>query len=474
MDWKQEVLRRKDDLLHDLNGLLRIPSVKDLATSEEGKPMGKEIARALEYMLELAAREGFAVKNHEGYVGYAEYGPADTDDYIAVLCHLDVVPATGEWTSPPYEPAIREGNLYARGAIDDKGPTLAAFYALKIVKELGLPLKHKVRLIFGTDEESGSKCMDKYRQMEKMPLAGFAPDADFPIVHAEKGQINTKVIMRQTQLEHTENKLYLTSFFSGGIANMVPESAKAVITGDEEAISALIEEFYAYCSARSRMGFTTTGRQQVTLNLEGKSAHGMEPHLGVNAGLELIHFLRLYPFQPDARRFLSCVDDCLYDDYRGAALGIVQEDEITGPLTINSGIIQYAPRQESFFHLNLRFPVCGDEQEILQKIAAKVGDYQFEVDTPILKKPHHVDRRHPMITALQRIYQEETSLAPTLLSTGGGTYAAHIPNGVAFGAVFPGKECKAHQPDEYIEIEDLLKATAIYTRAIYELANLDM
>ncbi|QRG68365.1 dipeptidase PepV [Brevibacillus choshinensis] len=476
VNWYEEVQRREEKLLHDMDGLLRIPSVKQMETSAEGAPMGKEIGRALEYMLDLSSRDGFRIANLEGYVGYAELGDSPSDDYIAVLGHLDVVAATGEWTSPPYEPKIREGRLYARGAIDDKGPMLAAYYGLKIVKELGLPLRHKIRFIFGTDEESGSRCMARYRETEKLPLAGFTPDADFPIVHAEKGQINTRVMLAkaETPAEWPADEQpagYLRSFYGGGTANMVPESARAVIAGEAPVLEHLACAYRAYCEGRGRKGTAQIEAGQIVLAMEGKAAHGMEPHLGVNAALELIHFLAPQSLQPDAERFLACVDTLLFEDYGGVALGIAFADEISGALTINSGILQFEPLGESFFHINLRYPVTDEASRILEVISERVGKYGFVVEPPLLKKGHHVAKDHPMIRILQQIYQETTGEEPTLLSTGGGTYAYHIGNGVAFGPLFPGKTSLAHQADEYIEVEDLLLSAAMYARAIYEMAN---
>ncbi|WP_088831886.1 dipeptidase PepV [Paenibacillus tyrfis] len=479
VNWTEEVLRRKEALLSDLTELLKLPSVKDVSTGEAGKPMGREIARALEFMLGLADREQWRTCSLDGYAGYAEYGPAESADYIGVLCHLDVVPATGPWNSPPFEPEVRDGKLYARGAIDDKGPTMAAFYAMKIVKELGLPLKHRVRIIFGTDEEHTMSCMEYYRRVEKMPVAGFAPDADFPIIHAEKGQINTRIVLQKSgdvgeQAGTGEGIVELVSFHSGSAANMVPESAEAAVTGELSLLAALAGQFSDYCSGNRLKGTASVQDGTLVLTLQGKAAHGMEPQLGVNAGLKLAHFLRDYEFQPDAQHFIACLDEYFYDDPAGRRIGIDCEDEIMGPLTVNVGIMRYeASSEPSFAYLNIRFPLVADELRHVETIRDQVGKYRFAMEPPILKKPHHVAKDHPMIAALQTIYHEETSLEPELLTTGGGTYASFLDNGVAFGALFPGKENVAHQTDEYIEIEDLLKATVIYARAIYELANLD-
>lgn len=75
---------------------------------------------------------------------------------------------------------------------------MAAFYALKIVKDMQLPLSKRVRIIIGTDEESDWRCVDHYFKHEKMPDIGFAPDADFPIINAEKGIIDASLRIAQS------------------------------------------------------------------------------------------------------------------------------------------------------------------------------------------------------------------------------------------------------------------------------------
>jgi len=475
MDWYQEASGRKAAILHDLQGLLAIPSVYDAETAAPGQPMGRGIGEALRFMLDLCAAEGFRVRNLDGYVGYAEYGPEDAEHYIAVLSHLDVVPVSGEWTTPPFEPDVRDGKIFARGAIDDKGPAMASFYALKIVKDLGLPLRHRIRLIFGTDEEKTHRCMEKYKELEPMPAFGFTPDADFPIVSAEKGQINTRILFPQEpETPDAKGEYELLSFRSGVVANMVPEAAEAVVAGEEGALQVLEQAYWAYCNDNGYKGGVETGEQAIKLYMAGKAAHGMEPELGMNAGLALIHFLKNYSWGESAGHYLHTVDTFLYDDVHGRALGIAMEDELSGKLTVNSGILQFDPRGETFFHINLRFPVCGSYEEILKRISVKLEEHRLAMEPPSLKKPHHVPGDHPMIQAMQAVYEAETGQRANLLSTGGGTYAAHFPMGVAFGPLFPGMESTAHQPNEYMEIELLLRCTAIYARALNELGNLEI
>lgn len=470
MNFYEEVLKRKEDLLADLSELLKIESTKDVESGSATEPMGKTIAEALDYMLKLSSEQGFHVHNHEGYYGYGEYGNGENDEHIAVLTHLDVVPATGQWTSPPFDPTIRDGKLFARGAIDDKGPTMAAFYGVKLLKELNLPLKKKVRIIFGTDEESGMSCLKKYREVEVPPVAGFAPDATFPIIHAEKGQMHVKCVLETTEVKEGSSPLSLVSFDAGNRPNMVPETATAQIGGEVENLE---ERFRNYLAEADLKGDVQVEGDLATFTLKGISSHSMEPFKGRNAAVALANFLVSLPLDPDGTSYLSFVNDYFYEDHFGEKLGIAHEDEITGPLTVNPAIFHYAKTSGGSVHINIRFPVTATSETIEEQFKVVLAKTSFSLGEVRSKNPHHVDKDTPMIKALQKAYEEETGDEGTLLSSGGNTYASLLPNCVAYGAVFPGKEMTAHQKDEYIEVDDLLKATAIYARAIYYLANMD-
>ena len=184
IDWKKEVELRKEDLLKDLFTLLRIDSVRDDSKATEDAPVGPGPKEALEAFLAMGKRDGFTTKQVGNLAGHIEFAPnPDYKETLGVLGHVDVVPVGTGWDTDPFEPQIINDRIYARGSSDDKGPSMAAYYALKIIKELGLPVSRRVRFIIGTDEESGWKCMDRYFQTEEMPDFGFSPDATFPIIN---------------------------------------------------------------------------------------------------------------------------------------------------------------------------------------------------------------------------------------------------------------------------------------------------
>ncbi len=240
INWTEEVAKRKDDLIRDTQQFLQIKSVWEEESAKEGAPFGEGVEKALSFMLHKGELEGFSSKNLEGYAGHLEMGQGE--ELVGILCHVDVVPEGDGWTTPAYSADIREGKIFARGAIDDKGPTMATYYAMKIVKELGLPLSKRVRMILGTDEESNWKCVDHYFKNEEMPTIGFAPDADFPIINAEKGISDIQVV--QNGSEEKKGVYELVSFESGRRLNMVPDFAKAVITGEDvNALTVAYEEY---------------------------------------------------------------------------------------------------------------------------------------------------------------------------------------------------------------------------------------
>ena len=72
------------------------------------------------------------------------------------------------WNTDPFEGVIADGRITGRGVLDDKGPVIAALYAMKALKDSGAELKRRIRLIVGTDEETGSTDMERYKKTEEL------------------------------------------------------------------------------------------------------------------------------------------------------------------------------------------------------------------------------------------------------------------------------------------------------------------
>ncbi|GKU84828.1 dipeptidase PepV [Niallia sp. NCCP-28] len=468
IDWLKEVNQRKEEFIADLKGLLQIKSVLDEENATKDAPLGKGVKEALMYMLDLGEKDGFEAKNIENIAGHLQFGTGA--ECVGILCHVDVVPEGDGWTSDPYSAEIRDGKIYARGALDDKGPTMAAYYAMKIVKELRLPLSKEIRMIIGTDEESQWRCVDTYFKNESMPTMGFAPDADFPIIYAEKGIADFDIVQIRDKLKpENEAMLSVISFSSGRRYNMVPDFATARLYAQNE--QEVMQRFNEYLNKGSLTGRYIMDKGELILELDGVSAHGLEPDNGVNAGLKLAAFLAELKLDEKAAPFFTLLSDYFTEESRGGKLGVAYQDEITGDLTINVGKLHYTKDDGGRLGLTMRHPVTTDMEKTKSKLDELLESFGFSMENFSNSKPHYVEKDSELIQTLRKVYEEQTGEKAELISIGGGTYARSLEKGVAFGPLFPGREDIAHQKDEYMIIDDLVKATAIYAQAIYELAK---
>ncbi|MCT1226809.1 dipeptidase PepV [Lactococcus lactis] len=469
IDFKAEVEKRKDALMEDLFSLLRIDSAMDMERADAENPFGPGPRKALDAFLKIAERDGYTTKNYDNYVGHFEYenGASDDAEVLGIIGHLDVVPAGSGWDSNPFEPEIRNGNLYARGASDDKGPTVACYYALKILKELNLPLRKKIRFIVGTNEETGWADMDYYFEHCELPLPdfGFSPDAEFPIINGEKGNI--------TEYLHFAGKnageVVLHSFKAGLAENMVPESATAVISGAKD-LQAALEKFVAeHASKNLRFDLEETDGK-ATITLYGKSAHGAMPEKGVNGATYLTLFLNQFNFADGAAAFIKVGAEKLLEDHEGEKLGTAYVDELMGNTSMNAGVWSFDENSEGKIALNFRFPQ-GNSPERMQEILAKL-DGVVEVElSKHLHVPHYVPMSDPLVSTLIDVYEKHTGLKGYETIIGGGTFGRLLERGVAYGAMFEGEPDSMHQANEMKPVENIYKAAVIYAEAIYELTK---
>src|SRR5690554_3000380 len=456
IDFKALALKYKDQFIKDTQELLRINS--ELTTFDPnrvGAPFGEGNKEALEFMLNLAKRDGFKFDNVDGYAGHIEFG--DSKEYIGSIGHLDVVPAGTGWTYPAYGAEIHDNKLYARGAEDDKAPTMAVYYGMKILKELGVELKTRIKLILGLDEESGWRCMDHYfKKHPQVPIAGFIPDADFPLIYAEKG-------ITMTIIKGQFNNDVLYSVDGGLRANMVPESAKATLTPD----LVIKHKFIEYLNKNNFNGKATIANDQLILETFGKSAHGSLPDDGVNALHILFEALAYAGIDNELVRFAN---DYLTFDNLGKKLGIAYKDKEMGDLTVNFGLASTKNNQFELV-LNLRYPNGVDYQKDVFEHILTLLPEGFGLDVDHHQKLLYKDPKSPLIQTLMKVYQKHTNDMTPPISIGGGTFARATDNVVAFGPHFIDKPTFIHQKDEFIDIDDLMKALAIYTESLYELAK---
>ena len=412
-------------MIEALRQLVAIPSVTG-APAQPGMPYGKAVHDALEKALQLCSELGFRTKKVGDFLGYAEIGQGE--DLMGILAHLDVVPPGSGWEHDPFGGVIAGDMIYGRGVVDDKGPAVAAMYAMKDILDGGKPLNKRVRLIFGCQEEEGDwDDMEYYKAHEEIPSFGFTPDADFPATYGEKG-----IMMVSVSMDAAASGLKEIS--GGEAANMVADHAKAVLSD-----GTVLEE-------------------------RGKSAHGSMPEQGENAITKLMEKAAEKDC-PFAKFYMEKIGWSL----DGSKFGVGLCDEASGNLTFNVGKIAIE-NDRVVMKVDIRYPVTFEQEDVLRPMKAMAAEWDAAVESEMWMKPVYMDEHGPVIEKLMEAYREVTGDNTPASVMGGGTYARAMDNIVAFGPVFPGRECTEHKPNECIRIEDLEKARKIYKLAIEKLA----
>lgn len=442
---------------------MQIPSVKGAA--EPNAPFGRETRAALENAVALGEKYGLTGKHLDGYASHLEWipdGVSTSAPIVGILGHVDVVPAGSGWSHGPFDAVVENNILYGRGAIDDKGPTLAALFGVIAAKEAGAPSLRRIRVILGADEESGFGCVRHYFAHEEMPETGFTPDAMFPLIYAEKG-IVTVVLSRPAQ--EREEGVVLTALNGGNRSNMVPDSAVATLSGDPTELQVL-------GNMLTEHGISTEYSERVlTVRASGRSAHASTPDEGVNAIAVLAKRLGDANLPADQKSMLQTISRWACDT-TGRELGIAWHDDISGPLTSNLGVAETDSRIRLTF--NLRYPVTDSLERIQSGIENSARDSGFVIDAVVDAPPLYVPLDDPLVSTLLGVYREHTGDMRPPVSMGGGTYARAMRKGVAFGPALPSTPSGPHQADECWPLDDIIAATKIYALAIIRLANLPL
>jgi len=434
----------KDDFLASLKTLISYPSV--LNEGENGTPFGQAIQDVLEKTLEIAQEMGFQTYlDPEGYYGYAEIGQGE--ELLAVLCHLDVVPAGDleDWQTPPFEATLKDGWLIGRGVQDDKGPSLAALYAVKSLLDQGVVFTKRIRFIFGTDEETLWRCMNRYNQIEEKADLGFAPDSSFPLTYAEKGLLQVKLHGPGWEDRPLQ---------AGRALNVVPD--KATYKGERlEELLPVIEQ--------SGVNYT---EETGAVTVLGLSKHSKDAAEGVNAIVGLAESLSLIQPHPA----LLFIADAVGEDATGAALFGEIKDEPSGALSFNIATLSI-DEERSEIGIDIRIPVLADKDALVERLTEVAASYQLQYEEFDYVAPLYVPLDSPLVSTLMKVYQEETGDQTPAMSSGGATFARTMENCVAYGALFPDALQKEPQANERAKLDDLYRAMEIYAETIRRLAG---
>lgn len=461
---------KQEEMIADMAILVNIDSQKTEA--KENMPYGEGPAKVLAAAEELMKKYGFATKNYGNRVVTGDFGEAEKG--LDVLAHLDVVPVTEDWTmTNPFELKVVDGKIYGRGTSDDKGPAIAALYAMRAIKELGLPMKKSMRLILGSDEECGSSDLEYYYGIEKEAPYTFTPDAEFPLINIEKGRL-----AGEFSAEFTEGLVVpgVVSFKSGDKVNVVPQRAQAVVAGVDWVV---VKEVAEAVTARTGVTFEIEPQECegidalcLKISARGMAAHASTPQEGKNALTATLTLLVNLPLADGAaNNALKALEKLMpYEDTCGKNLGIYRNDEESGELTLSFSMIDFT--SEKFYGaFDSRLPVgCTDEntKDVLIKVFAENG-IAF-ADHP-MTPPHCVPGDSDFVKLLLGSYERYTGIKGKPLAIGGGTYVHELERGVAFGCAMPGEDCHMHGDDEFMSIDTLMISTKIFADAILKICN---
>ena len=452
----------KTEMLEDIAELCKIDSTKD--SYRAGRPYGDGCFEALGAALHIAECYGFSINNYDNYVGTVDLN--DKEKQLDILAHLDIVPAGDGWTvTEPFVPVVKDGKIYGRGTADDKGPAIAALYAMRAVKELGIPVKKNVRLILGTDEECGSSDIRHYYSVEEEAPMTFSPDASFPVINIEKGSLHGQFT---AEFEKSQVLPRMVSFKSGTKSNVVPSKAEALFEGldgsDTEAFAHTLE-----AELGIRFDVTSEGGY-MKIEAFGENGHASTPWKGKNALtglLALIEKLELAECgQVEKIRALNKLMP--HGDWFGKNLGIAMEDEESGQLTLTFSMLEITETSLSG-DFDSRCPICSNEENTLKPAKAAMAGYGISLNNDSMNPPHHVPGDSQFVQTLLKSYEMYTGRKGECIAIGGGTYVHHLKNGVAFGAAMPATENNMHGPDEFAVIDELLMSAKIFAQVITEL-----
>ncbi len=448
MEIKQRVEKYFDAALNHLEQLVQYNSIQQEATKDY--PFGEEVAKCLHKALEIADTYGFKTKNLENYAGYVEMGQGEK--LIGILGHLDIVPAGDRWTTDPFKLRISEGKAYGRGTSDDKGAIVASLIAMKIVEDLGIPMNKRVRLIMGTNEETGSKGLKYYVEKEGHIDMGFTPDGSFPGVHGEKGMIAAKFCGTSSKILN----------INAGLATNIVCNLCELTVEKNSFNHRILEDYFSENELKYEMTETDEGMKLI---VHGKAAHASTPDLGINAITHALVGLKSAGIQDEFVEFFANNIGVVTD---GSLLGIDCQDEY-GSLTCNVGVIR-CEDGKIWGTLDIRFPVSMTSKQILEKLpVSKEGG---EIEFVHASEPLYFPIDSPLVKKLLKAYQTVTHDTETQpMTMGGGTYARGIRNCIAFGCGFPGVDNHIHDADEFVGLEELKLQIEIYVHAILELLN---
>ena len=447
------VLSLKDELLADMKRWIAVPSVLSESAGPNA-PFGKANREMLDLALETARKYGFEARDVDGYAGDVSMGSGEKT--LGILCHLDVVPAGDSWTKDPWGAEIEDGKIYGRGTMDDKGPAFAALFGLAAVKASGVETKRRVRLILGCDEECGMGCLHHYNEVEKAPDMCFSPDASYPLVNSEKMIYNSAY-----------RKEYASSVRvkAGTVSNAVPGKAEVFVPVSADEVKAAVAKL-------NNADFTynvSAADNGANVVITGIAAHASTPEQGKNAFLAAVQLMNELNLPEEDADTVAVLWDILKFDCHGESIGIDSTDD-SGRLTTNVGVIEWDETGIKRLTMDIRAPITANGELITEKLRDAFGRANMIETHHGWSDGYYVSPESELVSKLIGVYNARFNADAKPMAIGGGTYARHLTNAVAFGTEREDEPACIHMADENIRIDHLIEDAKIMADAILALA----
>ncbi len=474
MEFQDIIEQNKSEMIQALQELIRIKSVKEApCQTEKGVllPFGAGVEEAYQYVLKLGRKMGFTVKDADHYGGHIEWKAEDPNaEIFGIAAHIDVVPEGDGWSVDPYGAVQVEDWIMGRGTQDDKGPLISCLYAMKALKDAGYTPSRTIRLIIGLDEETEQEGMRHYLEAEGMPDLGITPDGEFPLTHGEMGNMEVHLVSRMKKYSPKDG-LILSKVAAGVAPNVVPASARAVVsTANKEQYSLIRDMAQSFSEETGYHVKTKKVGSSLSIEAAGISAHGADPHLGLNAISVLMAFLgRLSFISDEITEWIQYYNEHIAFHLHGEGLGCPLEDDVSGKLVCNVGMMEVG-NDVATVVINIRYPVTHTSESVYEGIEKSLEDTRIGMLKVEDAHPVYTPLEDPFVQELLKVYREESGDNESQpFVDRGGTYAKSLRKTVAFGALFPTDEDRMHQSDERIHRDVLVKLARIYGLMMYRL-----
>lgn len=471
--------RHREQMIGDIMRLVRIPSISTPQEREDA-PFGEACRECLEEMLAIGREHGFCTENYENRVGSIGGPGAEWENMIGFWNHLDVVPVGGQWVYEPFLPVVKEHFLIGRGAQDNKGPAVGILYMMECLRELGVPLKHELRLFVGCDEERGMEDLEYYTRRYPVPRLSMIADSGFPVCYGEKGIVEGKLRTKKCVSE------MILKLQGGNASNMIPDAAYAVLKRTET----LSAELESGKTAGKFSGDITIEQEAdgIRISAKGRSKHSAFPEGSVNAVHELMSCLSQLSALPEEDRAVFGRLEQLSEEYLGERMGIAYRDEVSGPTTCAATVLTLE-EGKVVLHFNVRYAITADQEKMMAQLERTAQENEMLWETERNSAPNYFPREHPAVKLLTDLYHEITGEQKESFCMGGGTYARKLPNAFAYGIggmrqseedvrvmekLFLPGHGGAHEPDEGLNLRLLTEAMKIYTMSVVALNDIEL